>query len=189
MNNNNWLNNLIIAATFGIGIFFPIVLVFDTLPIAIGGGVIAAILFFLMLTFRAKNEDNKDSASVKTNASLYMRRFAISMWGYIVFLLASVYILNRIEAQNIQVLLALLPVIPVSYGLWAYMQWVRNLDEFQQRIQLEAVAFSLGMTGIVTFTIGFLENAGIPQPGLIWVFPMIIAFWGIGQLIAVRHYE
>lgn len=189
MNNSNWLNNLIIAATFGIGIFFPIVLIFDTLFIAIGGGVIAGILFFLILTFRKKDVNNKDSKSVKANASLYMRRFAIAMWGYIVFLLASVYSLNRIEGQNLRILIALLPVIPVSYGLWSYMQWLRNLDEFQQRIQLEAIAFSLGMTGIVTFTIGFLENAGIPQPGLIWVFPMIIAFWGVGQLIALRRYE
>lgn len=189
MNNNHWFNNIIIAATFGIGIFFPIVLILDTLLIAIGGGVIAGGLFFLMLTFRAKKENKQESTSVKTNTSLYMRRFVMAMWGYIVFLFTSVYILNKVETQSLQILIALLPMMPVSYGLWAYMQWIRNLDEFQQKIQMEAIAFSLGMTGIVTFTLGFLENAGIPQLGLIWIFPMSIFFWGIGLAIATRRYE
>ncbi len=189
MASSNWLTNLAIAITFGAGIFFPVLVVFDSVPVAIAGGVIASILFFLFLRVQGNKAHKKEGTQVKANMNLYMRRFAITMTGYIVFLFGSIYLLERVESQVLSVIIAMLPMIPVFYGMWAYMQWVRNLDEFQQRIQFEAIAFSLGMTGMVTFTIGFLENAGIPQPGLIWIFPMIIMFWQIGLFIATRRYE
>jgi len=183
------ITNFVVAVTFGIGIFVPVMVIFDNMPIAAGGGVIASILFFLYLTARSNNADKKEGTQVRANMNRYMRRFAITMTGYIVFLFGSSYLLDRVESRILSILIAMLPMIPVFYGMWAFMQWVRSLDEFQQRIQFEAIAFSLGMTAMITFTVGFLENAGIPQPGLIWVFPMIIMFWGVGQFIASRRYE
>jgi hypothetical protein len=71
----------------------------------------------------------------------------------------------------------------------AFMTYLRQMDEMLRRIELEAFGFSLGLTAIVTFTLGLLENAGLPRFSLVWVFPMIMIFWGIGKAIAGRRYQ
>jgi hypothetical protein len=84
---------------------------------------------------------------------------------------------------------ALLPVIPAIFALVAYLRFLSRMDELGRRIQLEALAFSSGVTGFVTFTYGFLEeNAGFSHLSYIWVFPLMIAMWGIGGAIASRRY-
>ena len=118
----------------------------------------------------------------------YRKRFVVVMIAYAGLLILSLILLRSVEEQALRIAIAILPVLPIPFGIWAYLDFVRSLDELEQRIQLEAVAFSLGMTGVITFTVGFLGNADIPQFDLIWVFPMMIAFWGIGQVIANRRY-
>ena len=123
------------------------------------------------------------------SAKRYMRDFSISMTGYVVALLASELAFQRLPESSARLLLLLIPVIPILFAFAAFIRYVRELDELQQRIQMEAFAFSLGLTGILTFTYGLLESAGLPKVGLIWVFPVTIILWGIGQMIAKRRYE
>jgi hypothetical protein len=122
----------------------------------------------------------------------YMGRFLASLIAYVILLIASLVALNQ-WGDGLpdvgRIAIALLPVVPVLFGMWALMRWIGSLDEMQRRIQLEAFAFSLGMTGIVTFTLGFVSNAGVPSPDMIWVLPMMVVFWGFGQAIASRRYD
>jgi hypothetical protein len=120
----------------------------------------------------------------------YTVRFIAVMIGYSVILFASITALKTMPPDDpLRYLVALLPVIPVLFGFVAYLRYVRQLDEMQQRIQLEGVAFSLGCTGIITFAMGFLENAGLPPFGMIWVFPMSIVLWSAGIALASRRYR
>lgn len=120
----------------------------------------------------------------------YTTRFTIAMIGYIVALVASLTILKSVQVEGVaKIVVALLPVLPVLFGFYAFMDHIRSMDELQRKIQFEGFAFSLGATGIITFTVGFLENAGVPSFSLIWVFPLIIALWGIGSAIAAKRYE
>jgi hypothetical protein len=86
-------------------------------------------------------------------------------------------------------LVALLPMIPVALGMAVFARYLREMDELERRIQFEAIVFSTGATGIITFTLGILESRGLPPVGLIWVFPMIIFLWGIGLYFARRRYK
>jgi len=126
-----------------------------------------------------------------TASKQYTRRFIIGMIAYLVVLPISLVVLNQLPdvSSIIRLIIALLPVLPAIFMMWAMVQHVRALDELQQRIQLEAFSWSLGATGLVTFTLGFAENAGVSSIGLIWVLPMTIFFWQIGQMIARRRYE
>ncbi len=63
------------------------------------------------------------------------------------------------------------------------------MDELQRRIQLEAFAFSFGATGIVTFSYGLLTYVGFPVISWVWIFPLMVALWGISQGVAVRRYR
>ncbi|MDZ4767404.1 MAG: hypothetical protein SGI73_22925 [Chloroflexota bacterium] len=85
--------------------------------------------------------------------------------------------------------IAVLPALPIGVGVWFFIGYLRRMDELQQKIQLEAIGFSSGVTGLINFTIGLLETAGLARQSLIWVFPMLIGFWGLGQIIARRRYE
>ena len=72
----------------------------------------------------------------------------------------------------------------------AMMRGIRRLDEMQQKIQLEALAFSFAGTGILATTYGFLINAGLPE--IDWgtlVWPAMVVLWAIGLRIAGRRYR
>lgn len=123
-----------------------------------------------------------------TPDKVYTRRLVLTLIGYMISLPLSLVLLAAAVDSPLRYGIALLPVVPVIFGLVAFLSYLRSMDELQQRIQLEAFGFSLGCTGLLTFTIGFLENAGLPQPSLIWVFPTMVIFWGIGQFLARRRY-
>jgi hypothetical protein len=120
---------------------------------------------------------------------LYRRRFWIAVIAYTVLIMVSVQWLKTVENDLLRLVIAVLPVIPILFGLAAFLTYLRQMDELQRRIEFEAFGFSLGLTGIVTFTLGLLENAGLPRFRLVWVFPMIMVFWGMGQVIAWRRYK
>ena len=85
--------------------------------------------------------------------------------------------------------LALVPVIPILFAMRAFMRFFSYMDELQRRIQLEAFAFSFGVTGIVTFSYGLLTYVGFPAISWVWIFPLMVALWGIGQGVATRRYR
>lgn len=72
------------------------------------------------------------------------------------------------------------------------MPWrgLKQLDEMQQRIQLEALSIAFVGTAVLCSTYGFLENAGLPHlewSGFIW--PVMVLLWAIGTVIACRRYR
>ncbi len=72
----------------------------------------------------------------------------------------------------------------------AMVRSIRQLDEFQQRVQLEALAFSFEGTGVFATAYGFLVNAGLPEiewGAVIW--PLMVGLWAIGLTIANRRYR
>ncbi|MBZ0288340.1 MAG: hypothetical protein K8I30_12055, partial [Anaerolineae bacterium] len=120
---------------------------------------------------------------------LYQRRFWMAIIVYTVLIMVSVQWLKTVENDLLRLGIAVLPIVPILFGMAAFLTYLRQMDEMQRRIEFEAFGFSLGLTGIVTFTLGLLENAGLPRFSLVWVFPMIMVFWGIGQVIAWRRYK
>ncbi|TMD57061.1 MAG: hypothetical protein E6I87_14950 [Chloroflexi bacterium] len=122
-------------------------------------------------------------------ARVYVREFGLAMALYVVVLLGSVRALQSLEPGPLRIAVTLLPMLPVALALMAYLRFLRRMDELQLRIQLEGIGFAAGAVGLLTFAYGFLENVGLPAFPVIWVFPLLIAFWGIGTGIAARHYR
>ena len=118
----------------------------------------------------------------------YVREFGLAMAAYVVVLLASVSLLERVD-QPVKTLVALVPLVPAGFALMAYLRFLTRMDELGRRIQLEALAFGFGAAGMLTFAYGFLENAGFPRISYTWVFPLMIALWGIGGAVATRRYR
>ncbi|HQU38100.1 MAG TPA: hypothetical protein PLR65_16070 [Anaerolineales bacterium] len=120
----------------------------------------------------------------------YFKEFGISMGFYVVLLIASISVLTKFELPKAaQIVIALIPVIPTVFVVIAVMRALRDSDELQQRIQLQAVTFSAIVTGLITFSYGFLENIGFPHFPSLFIFPLMIALWGIGAGIFAGKYK
>ena len=120
----------------------------------------------------------------------YFKEFGISMGFYVVLLIASISVLTKFELPKAaQIVIALIPVIPTIFVVIAVMRALRDSDELQQRIQLQAVTFSAIVTGLITFSYGFLENIGFPHLPSLFIFPLMIALWGIGAGIFAGKYK
>ncbi len=91
---------------------------------------------------------------------------------------------------QVRILFALMP-IPLNLVLVALIvRRIRQLDEFLRHVHLEAVAIAFLLTGVAVFVYGYLQQAHVVHPlnfGIVWIF--MVVFYGIGYVIAVRHYR
>ena len=121
-----------------------------------------------------------------------MRRFR---YGFIVATLAYVglvhlsdFVLDVNSGANWRYAVALLPAVPVAISVVALVPYYnRLLDELQQRIQLEAIAFAFLGTLVIAFGYGLLELAGLPGIGWKWAWVLMVALWLVGDWIARRR--
>jgi hypothetical protein len=126
--------------------------------------------------------------SQRSAARAYTREFGLAMAAYVIVVFVSIKLVSGLD-QPIRTLVALTPLVPATFALFAYLRFLSRMDELGRRIQLEALAFGFGATGMLTFAYGFLENAGYPQLSYIWVFPLMLMLWGIGGAIASYRYR
>jgi hypothetical protein len=118
------------------------------------------------------------------------REFLTAMAAYVIVLPICILLISASpHSAWWRIPLALIPVIPILFAMRAFMRFFSSMDELQRRIQLEAFAFSFGATGIVTFSYGLLTDVGFPVISWTWIFPLMIALWGIGQGVATRRYR
>lgn len=120
----------------------------------------------------------------------YLQEFFFAICGYALALIVSVSILKRYDfAKGWQILISIIPALPVAFILIALMRLLRDSDELQQRINLHAVTFSAVLTGFITISYGLLENVGFPKLPTFAIFPMLCVLWGIGFSYFTTRYE
>ena len=67
---------------------------------------------------------------------------------------------------------------------------IRQLDEFQRRVHLEAATIAFLLTGLAVFIYGLLQRAHVVRDlnvGIVWIFMAV--FYGAGYVITARHYR
>ena len=82
-----------------------------------------------------------------------------------------------------------MPIVPFVYAIAAYVGFMRDLDELQRRIKLEAFAIAFGTTAAVTFCYGFLQHVGLPYINWWFVWPVMGISWIAGHIFAERRYR
>jgi len=101
----------------------------------------------------------------------------------------SVWLIKHQIYPSLRIVIALLPMIPALFAMWAAIRYFRGLDELQRRIQLEGLALGFLSTCVIFLTWGFLQNAGLPHADVIWVTPVLVFFWGVGACVAKQRYQ
>lgn len=136
--------------------------------------------------------DGCDAAPAKLRKR-YTREVMLAMAGYVVLLVSSILLLKRVEDGLLRALIALLPVPPMMLVLRAMIRYIRDADELQQRIELEAVSFATAFISLVYLTGGFLQSAKVidvpSNVAMIWVFPLVCLSYGLAKAVVARRYH
>lgn len=123
------------------------------------------------------------------NTKHYLLGMGLSMALYAGALFFSISFLLASPESPWKVWVSLLPVLPVLLTTVVVIRALGQLDELQQRIQLQGFATSFAVVGLATFSYGFLENVGFPHIPYVWVFPFMIATWGLSTPLIARLYK
>jgi hypothetical protein len=124
----------------------------------------------------------------------YLRWLLVSMSMYATLLVTSLLVLRELPADAIALRAAfgLLPVLPLLLLVWAFVRYVREADEMQRQIELQAVGLAAMATGIGFMVVGFLANAGVfalkGELVAILVLPALFGSYGITKLVVNRSY-
>lgn len=124
----------------------------------------------------------------------YLREFIPAMLAYVALILLFGTLVPKTESMAWRVLLALLPLLPIALVIRAIVRVIRDQDELERRIDLEAIAIAAMSTGFGYFSLGLLLSAGVGWeigPGVvaIWVMPCLFASFGVAKLLVARRYR
>jgi len=120
----------------------------------------------------------------------YVKEFLLRMSTYVIVLILSISILKRVELPKFwQIVISLAPALPVAFIILVLMRLLIDSDELQQRVQLLATSFAAALTGLITFSYGFLENVGFPKFPTFFIFPLMIVLWGISLAYFSKRYQ
>ncbi|KAF1696184.1 hypothetical protein CSC62_09505 [Pseudoxanthomonas jiangsuensis] len=124
----------------------------------------------------------------------YTREMVLAMAAYVVVLTVSISVLKRVDLAPLpRALVALLPVPPIAMSLRAMVRYIRDVDEMQQRIELEAVSLATAFVALGYMTGGFLQSAKVidvpASAAMIWVFPLLCMAYGLAKAVVARRYR
>ncbi len=185
---------LALAAALGVAAFALSRLLPGGLP-----GVAGAALYgtALMLAFAALLRGGLPDACESAPTALrrrYTRELFAAMAVYVLLLLVSVWLLRHVELEGgLRAAVALLPVPPIALALRAMVRYIRDVDEMQQRIELEAVSIATAFVCLLYMTGGFLQAARVidipASAALIWLFPLVCFSYGLAKVLVNRRYR
>ncbi len=126
----------------------------------------------------------------------YLREFFPAMGAYVLVVFASTWLLRHSGADiplPARVAIALLPVLPLAWAMRAIVRLIRDSDELERQIELEAVAIAALLTGMGFFSAGLLASAKIialdGDAVAIWVWPVLCLCYGVAKCLAMRRYK
>ncbi|NQW02733.1 MAG: hypothetical protein HQ485_01760 [Acidobacteria bacterium] len=122
-----------------------------------------------------------------------LRRYQVSLLIWAVTLLAATFLIkmDRVTSEAAGIGLALLPSLLAFVPAMAFLRFLREADELQRLIQLQAMALALGAAFIVFPAVRLLESVGVAMAT--WrndVVPMIVIItYMAGTIAGQRRYR
>lgn len=131
------------------------------------------------------------SESAKQATRRYVRDMAIAAALYVGLVFAAVVTKRSFDPpQWALILLAVWPMAPALMMLRAYLVYLGTMDEFQRRLQHEALLIAAAIVSFGSLAYGFLEEwAELPHVPLIWVFPAFALVFGLAHVVIRWRYK
>ncbi len=147
----------------------------------------------LSLNYTNNNPDLPLSAHRMAPVRRYMVRMGVSMFFYVIILMASIVALDRFELSvQIKALLAVLTALPIGGIIWAVSRLIADpdVDEFERMIMTRSVMASAALTFFFAAIWGFLENfAEAPDFPLYLVVVVYFGLFGLVQPFVRRGFR
>ena len=179
---------LLLAATLAVDRLWPGLLADFARGLCYG----VAIGLLIGAVLKARGADACDSSTPALRRR-YLREFLPPMAAYVVAVLVSVSWLRHLETPALRALVALLPVPAIALAMRAIVRHIRDTDELQRRIELEAVSIATALVSLAYLSAGFLQGAkviDIPSGvAMIWVFPLICLVYGVAKTFIGRRFR
>ena len=109
----------------------------------------------------------------------YSREMTGALLVYAVLLVAALTFGRPMAEGPVRTAVLLTPMAGFGLMIWAVARHLRRIDEFMRQSMLESVAIAAAITAGLTFTYGFLENAGYPRLSMFAVWPVMAMAWGL----------
>lgn len=141
---------------------------------ALGGAAVVTGLAWLVISPFCSTD------VVRAAQMRHMREMLLAMGGYFVAI-GVMNVAKRLHLPTWALALAtLLPVLMIALVVISEWCQVRDSDELEQRVQLEAMHVAGGVTGILAFALGMLREVGVVDfdGGLILVLPVMFLLYG-----------
>lgn len=134
---------------------------------------------------------SNETSGTKAITRRYNREMLTAVGIYTVFIVAGAYVVGHMNPPRWVIIAAsLAPLLPALLMLRAYTTLLNRIDEFQRRIQTDAILIAAAIVGFGSFAYGFLEEwADFPHLPLIWVLPALIGTWGLAACIVRMRYK
>lgn len=122
----------------------------------------------------------------------YLRDVVPVSIAYGAAMIGSALLLRHVDAPVLRAVVALLPLVFVALLLRATVRYIRQADEMQQRIEVEAVSLAAAFVSLVYFGGGLLQLARVidlsASVAMLWVFPMTCLAYAVAKLVVSRRY-
>ena len=156
---------------------------------AAAGIAIVASVYSIVLWRREQSQD----AATRALSARYLREATPALLAYVAGAGLSIVLLERVDAPALRALVALLPLPAIAIVLRATARYIRDLDELQRRIELEALALGSVAIAFAYLTAGLLHGAGVIKvsatSAMLWVLPSLSLAYAIAKRVVVRHYD
>lgn len=152
--------------------------------------VIGVLLIIAGLAVQARLAARRPGA--RASDRRYAREFFFAMSGYIVIVALVWPQVTHVHAVWLKVVFALLPAVPTLFVARAMVRRIRDADELERRVQLEAGAIAGMVVGLITFCLGFMQFSGVlpaVRGELFMVYPLLFAVWGLAYAWTQRRYR
>jgi hypothetical protein len=122
-------------------------------------------------------QEQKYSETERKAGRQYLRELFGSIAVYMALLIPSVTYGSAMDAGALKTAALVCPMIGFFLMIWAVARQVGRMDEYQRGVMLETFAVAAAVTAGVTFTYGFLENAGYPRLSMFTVWGVMGSSW------------
>ena len=101
----------------------------------------------------------------------YFREMLGAVVLYGILLVVAIKVGRPMAEGVLRTLLLVSPMIGFGLMLWAIARHIGRIDEYLRQLLLESVSLGAAITAGLTFTYGFLENAGFPRLSMfsVWI--------------------
>lgn len=146
-----------------------------------------------METAQSKSSWREYLAACRSMPERDRRNARIANWWlffWCITFLPALYMLKEglIPSGALSYAAAIVPTALAAIGVAAYVRFLRDADELQRQIQLEALSLGFGAGFVAAFGLQLLEEAGLGTYGAPDTFSAMLIFYFIGLYLGTRRY-